>query len=419
MRLLHVSDWHLGATLGRVRRRPDHERVLDEIVAVAEDFAPHLVLHTGDLFDHPRPATDDLELGIETLRRLSERAPVVVLAGNHDSAPLFEVFDRLLHLGSDSSAQPVRFIAKARPSAHGGILEFGGADGERIRLAPVPFIHPNTLMEVFGVAPERWRADYTDQVSYVEDNLGAGLSEGYDPARDILLFAAHLHVGGATFSGSERPLHITDTYATRTEHLPQVSYAAFGHIHKPQPLPGTVPGEYAGSPIAIDFGERGEAKSVVCVEASPGGAAVIERVELSGGRPLVRLEGTLGDLERHRGEVGNAILQVICHTDEHVPQLADQVTELFPGADIYDITERCRTAAVEVVTDTGEVETEPPLDELFREYLAAEGTPARAVERAMEVFDDLFGAAEAETETESVFEEEDLFDLDSVGRLSS
>ncbi|KAA0233574.1 MAG: exonuclease SbcCD subunit D [Actinobacteria bacterium] len=417
MRLLHVSDWHLGATLGRVRRRPDHERVLGEIVAVCADFSPDLVLHTGDLFDHPRPATEDLSLGIETLRRLSERAPVVVLAGNHDSAALFGIFDRLLDLGSGGKAKPVRFIPKARPAAKGGIVDFTSSDGERIRLAPVPFIHPNTLMEVFGVPPERWKADYTDQVRYVEENLGAGLSEGYDPSRDVLLFAAHLHVGGATFSGSERPLHITDTFATRTEHLPQVSYAAFGHIHKPQSLPGTVPGEYAGSPIAIDFGERDEVKSVVCVEASPGAAASIERVELSGGRPLVRLEGSLGELERHRHEVGDAILQVICCTDEHVPQLADQVTELFPEADIYDIAERCSAALVEVVTDTGEADAEPPLGDLFREYLATEETPAPAVDRAMRVFDDLLGAAEAETE--AAFDEEVLFDLATVGKAAS
>ena len=68
--------------------------------------------------------------------------------------------------------------------------------------------------------------------------------------------------------------------------MPPVSYAAFGHIHKPQPLPGTVIGRYAGSIIPIDFGEEGEQKGAVVVEATPGRAARVEFVSLAAGRPL-------------------------------------------------------------------------------------------------------------------------------------
>ncbi|MGH9284988.1 MAG: metallophosphoesterase family protein, partial [Acidimicrobiales bacterium] len=276
MRLLHLSDWHLGTTLGRVSRVPDHEAVLDEMVAIAAGYRPHLVVHTGDLFDHSRPAVDDLRLGVETLRRLAAYAPVVVLAGNHDSPHLFEVFDRLLALGAGgrSTASPVRFVGRARPPAAGGVLSFPGERDEEVRLAPLPFVHPNALLEAFDVAPERWTANYTDQVRIYEERLGDGLAEGFDPNRHVLLFAAHLHVGGARFSGSERMVHCTDGYATTVEHLPAVSYAAFGHIHRPQALPGgRARGRYAGSPIAVDFGEAGEPKGVVTVEARPGRVA--------------------------------------------------------------------------------------------------------------------------------------------------
>ena len=75
------------------------------------------------------------------------------------------------------------------------------------------------------------------------------------------------------------------------ECLPAVSYAAFGHIHKPQKLPGTqVTGRYAGSPIQLDFGETGERKSVVLADLRPGRQANIDIVGLSGGRQLRRLE---------------------------------------------------------------------------------------------------------------------------------
>ena len=112
------------------------------------------------------------------------------------------------------------------------------ARGETVRLAPLPFVHPNATLDAFGVEPGKWARTYADQVRVIQDALGAGLLKGYDGARDVLLFSAHLHVGGATFSKSERPLHVSDAFATHVESLPPVAYAAFGHIHKPQALPG-------------------------------------------------------------------------------------------------------------------------------------------------------------------------------------
>lgn len=407
MRLLHVSDWHLGTTLGRVRRTSDHDEVLDEIVDVAAEFRPHLVVHTGDLFDHSRPAVEDLHRGVDALRRLADHAPVVVLAGNHDSPAMFDVFNRFLALGAGPGRAPVHFVGRARSAARGGILTFPGDDGEEVRLAPVPFIHPNTLLDTFDVAPERWTASYTDQVRLIEGNLGSGLTAGYDPNRHVLLFAAHLHVGGAAFSGSERPLHITDSYATSVEHLPAVSYAAFGHIHKPQPLPGgVVQGRYAGSPIPIDFGERGERKSVVCVEAQPGRVAIINEVPLSGGRPLVRVQGRLEELAGKIDEVGRAIVAVTVDTDEPTPELAAQVAELFPEATIFDVIERCRKTAVAEAQPLPDGE-EPPIRDLFRAYLAEE-LPAIHVESTAAVFDRLLEAAEAASVAD-FDDEEELF----------
>lgn len=415
MRLLHVSDWHLGATLGRVRRAGDHDEVLNEIVGVAADFRPHLVLHTGDLFDHARPAVEDLHRGVDALRRLAEHAPVVVLAGNHDSPAMFELFDHLLALGAGPGRAPVRFVSRARSAARGGILTLPGDDGEEVRLAPVPFIHPNTLLEAFDVPPERWTAGYSDQVRLIEENLAHGLTAGYDAGRHVLLFAAHLHVGGAAFSGSERPLHITDSYATAVEHLPPVSYAAFGHIHRPQPLPGgVVQGRYAGSPIPIDFGERNEKKSVVCVEARPGRVAAITEVPVSGGRPLLRVQGRLADLASRAGEVGRAIVAVTVDTDEPAPGLAEQVAALFPRATLFDVVERCAATAAPEAQPVPAGAPEPPIRELFREYLAEAKAPAALAPGVTALFDRLLEAAEAGVA--AAFDgEEALFDLPEAG----
>lgn len=386
MRLLHVSDWHLGATLGRLSRDTDHDAVIDEMCAIAQECRPHLILHTGDLFDHGRPPAVEMRRALDALARLAELAPVVVLAGNHDSPALFEVFNRLILLGTLGGRQNVTFVPRARPPDAGGILTFPGDPehaGEEVRLAPLPFIQQNSVLELFGVPPGRWTAEYRDQIQKVEAALAAGLQADYDPANHVLLFAAHLHVDGAVFSTSERRVHVSDTYATETEHLPPVSYAAFGHIHRPQQLPGVTAGRYAGSPIPIDFGELGEQKSVVFVEATPGKTARVETVPLSGGRKLWRAEGSLEDLMARNP--GPAIVQVIVDVDDRVPDLVDRLAKCWPDAVFFDVVERVAGAHVDAVMDT-DGEVEPPLADLFREYLAATETSGALVDATMGVF---------------------------------
>ncbi len=75
LKLLHTSDWHLGAKLGRHDRAPDHQAALRGLLDLAESIRPDLILHCGDLFDAFRPPHDALRLGAPALRRLAAVAP--------------------------------------------------------------------------------------------------------------------------------------------------------------------------------------------------------------------------------------------------------------------------------------------------------------------------------------------------------
>jgi exonuclease SbcD len=222
-------------TLGRVSREVDHQAVLDEIVGIAADYRPHLVLHTGDLFDSARPPVDSMRLGLDALRRLADLAPVVVLAGNHDSRPLFRLFNQIIEF---ATAPRIRFVADVVRPGDGGILEFPGDDDEVIRLACMPFLHPNALVDVIETPPEGWTGKYADSIRLLQDMYRRGFEIDYDNRRHINLYAAHLHVGGAVLAKSERAVHVSQDYAVDVEALPPVTYAAFGHIHKPQKLAG-------------------------------------------------------------------------------------------------------------------------------------------------------------------------------------
>jgi DNA repair protein SbcD/Mre11 len=391
MRLLHVSDWHIGRQTYRCSRTPDHEAALGEIVDLARDTRPHLVLHTGDVFDGFRPGYAEMAFAVEALEELAALAPVVVIAGNHDSPALFRLFDRLQGLDPR-----IRFVDRVRPAADGGLLDLPGAHGEVVRIAFLPFVHANRLVDRFEDA-STWTATYSDRIQRIEEELERGLAAGYDRSRHVLLFAAHLYVSGARFSGSERPLHVSDAYATRLRRLPNVSYAAFGHIHLPQPLPRRVTGRYAGSPIPLDFGEEREQKEVVLVEAEPGEPAVVTPVALEGGRPLRTIVGTPDEVRAAAATVGDALCRVTVCTEEPIPDLAALVAELLPTATVVEVSEDCAATRLEVVEATmTEADAEPGFRELFREYLAERGTRAAQANRVLRTFETLVQAVETE-----------------------
>ena len=383
MRLLHVSDWHLGRATYNVSRAPDHDRVLAEIVGLARQTRPHLIIHSGDVWDAVRPAYSDLQRGLDALKELGAIAPTVVLLGNHDSPHLFDLLQGIV-----GREYRITFVSRARRPSVGGVLEFAGEGDEVLRLAPLPFVHQNRMIDDVE-DPATWNTEYADRVQRIVDALGTGLQEGYDSGRHILLFAAHLHVTGATFSAtSQRPLTITDSYATRAERIPAVTYGAYGHIHRPQPLPGTRLAWYAGSPIALDFGEEGETKVALTVEASPGRPARVERHELHGSRPLRRLEGTLDQLRAAAPEVGDALCLVTVHTERTIPNLADQVVEMLPEATVLQVDERSSQRELQVlrVRETSEG-TEPTLAELFNEYVGEVGVAAGDAAAVVNLFE--------------------------------
>lgn len=404
-RIIHTGDWHVGRNLLGCDRRDDHREALSAICEIVEARKPDLVIHAGDLFDIPRPAAEDLQLAIDALQRIANVAPTIVLLGNHDSPAYFRLFNTILRDGG-----PLRFVTHAKPPEQGGIVDYTTTDGQRIRVAPVPFIHQNRQIDWFG-DPTRFTGDYAHKVALINEALAEGLADGYDTTRDVLVYAAHLYVAGAQRVGTgERDVHVTRDYATQPETLPQTSYAAFGHIHKPQKLPGGRTGAYCGSTLQLDFGEEGEQKSLVLVEADPGQPAEIELVELTAGRPLMTLRGTLGQLEQYADRVGPAIVKVVVDTDEPISDLADTVRAILPEAAFANLGQAVAGTELESLgTAEGEAEEQLGVGELFEQYLAVTGTRQADAELVRALF--------AELESSELDEEQPAACIGSIKRL--
>ena len=381
MKLLHTSDWHLGAKLGRHDRTPDHLNALRGLLAVAESERPDLVLHTGDLFDASRPPYEALQLGVRALGRLVKLAPTVVIAGNHDSSMLLRVLDEMA-----GAATPRRLWLVTAPR----VLTFPNIADDPVAVACVPFIPPGAIADYAAGDPSRFEGDYADGVKTLNQRL---LDEAHEKAgtRGIVLYAAHLHVQGARPGRSERRMTVGEDYATHLEGLQRALYCAFGHIHDPQLLPGgAAQGRYAGSLIPLDFGERQQTKQTVLVTIGDG--VQVETRDLPGGRPLTEFAGTLADLERRaaNGGLDGCILKARVVSADPIPDLADRLAEWSPACAVFELVNALENQPVKAIDPTREGDAEPALDALFREWRTS---AARGVKAPHEAVGALFAQA--------------------------
>lgn len=92
MRVAHLSDTHLGYAEFEVRdpgtglnvRELDVYRAFEHACRAIRDLNPDLVVHTGDLFDNPRPPNHAVVLAFQQFGSLArDGIPVAVVAGNH------------------------------------------------------------------------------------------------------------------------------------------------------------------------------------------------------------------------------------------------------------------------------------------------------------------------------------------------
>ena len=381
MKLLHTSDWHLGAKLGRVDRAPDHQIAIRGLLEIAETERPDLILHTGDLFDAYRPPYDALERGVRALGRLAKVAPTVVLAGNHDSPKLLQVLDELAQ-----AAKPRRLWFATAPK----VLTFRELADVPASVVCVPFIHPGVIADYATGDMTRFEGDYADGIKTLNHRL---LDEARQAAgaRGIVLYAAHLHVQGARPGKSERRITVGEDYATHLQGLQHALYCAFGHIHDPQLLPGGVArGRYAGSLIQLDFGESQQAKQAVVVLID--NDVQVKTQELPGGRPLVDFAGTLEEFESRasKGGLDGCIVKGRVVSEDPIPDLADRLREWSPKCAVFELSNPITNQLVKAIDTTAADDEEPAFEELFLEWRT---TRARGIQASHDAVGALFRAA--------------------------
>lgn len=344
MRIVHTSDWHLGKTLHREPLYDAQRAFIDELISIVKDQKADAVLVSGDVFDRSVPSAEALEIYEDALRRLTELCPVVITSGNHDSPQRLGLngwaMERAgIHLRTTLAdiARPVLLGDSGKQVAVYGIpyLEPALTDAHLDRLAPVA---------VGNAAGGKAAGDSTDgdaqsrrltheRVLRKALHLAAADLANRGGMPSVVM--AHAWFAGGTTgvdemrSESERPSLGTIEIAPLNLLAP-FSYAALGHLHKPQDPHDTM--RYSGSPIKYSFGEIKKDKRVLVVDISDAGLTSVSEIGLSEHRGMSEVQGTLTELltSREFDVVQEHYLRVQLTDPEPQAHALDRLRARFP-----------------------------------------------------------------------------------------
>ncbi|NVI89929.1 exonuclease SbcCD subunit D [Actinomadura sp. BRA 177] len=308
MRILHTSDWHLGRSFHREDLLAAQAAFVDHLVETVTAERVECVLVSGDVYDRALPAVDAVKLCNEALERLAERARVVLIAGNHDSA-------RRLGFGSalmDKAGVHVRtdFATVGQPVIVGDAAIYG-----------IPYLEPELVRHPWDLEERSHAAALTEAMRRVRDDA-AGRGE-----RSVVL--AHAFVTGGESSESERDISVGGSSQVSASVFDGVDYAALGHLHGAWRITDRV--RYSGSPLAYSFSEEKHVKGSWLIDLTADGVAA-DFVAAPVPRPLARLRGRIDDLlsDPSNEEYEDRWLQVTL-TDARRPSAAmERLRRRFP-----------------------------------------------------------------------------------------
>lgn len=364
MKLIHLSDLHLGKRVNEFSMLEDQQYILTEILQIIDREKPDGVMIAGDVYDKSVPSAEAVALLDDFLVRLAKRdLQVFLISGNHDS-PERMAFGGRLMAQSGVHLAPV-YDGKVSPSTLTD--EYGP-----VNLYLLPFLKPAHVRRCF---PEREILTYTDALAAAIEAMGV------DPAqRNVLV--THQFVTGAARCDSEE-ISVGGTDNVDVSVFEPFDYVALGHIHGPQQV-GRETVRYCGTPLKYSFSEAKHQKSVTVVELGEKGAVSVRTVPLTPMRDLAELRGTYEELTFRGFYQGTSYPRDYVHitlTDEEdIPDAVSKLRIIYPNLMKLDYDNKRTRAGI--VLERAEDQQRSPLELLEEFYEKQNGQPMGEEQRA-------------------------------------
>lgn len=274
MKLLHLSDLHLGLKVCEMSMLDEQREIFEQIFTYLSKYPVDAVLLAGDIYDKSVPPVDAILLFDEILGKFSDMGlPVLMISGNHDSAERLSFGARVMKknmiwIGTNVSEAitPIKLYDRFGP----------------VNFYLLPFIRPIDVNNAFGQTLTK----YTDALRYVIEQMQVNTDE-----RNVIL--SHQFVADTSTFDSERTVGNTDCVDKCVYEI--FDYTALGHLHAPKSA-GNEKIRYCGTPLKYSLSEIEHKKSMTIVTLSEKSNVQIETVPLFPKHDMRKITGTFQQL---------------------------------------------------------------------------------------------------------------------------
>ena len=326
MRFFHLSDLHIGLKLMNRDLREDQEYILSEVIEAADREKPDAIVIAGDIYDKAIPSAEAVEIFDQFLGELTEAVPsavIMMISGNHDSAPRVDCFRKVL------SRQKVHMIGQP-PRTEDEYIEKVTLEDKHgnVNFYLLPFVKPSMVKQVVGTDENGNNLSYNETLHRLIGRENINQDE-----RNVLVSHQFYLPVGKKAEEIER----MDSEIRTVGNIDEVSadileifdYAALGHIHKPMKL-GNENWRYCGTPLACSVSEAQQQKGVIMVEMGAKGEVETTVLPLY---PLHQVRVIKGELEEVLAEKSQDYVTVILtdKKDLDVIDMQERIRLTFPN----------------------------------------------------------------------------------------
>lgn len=346
MKIMHLSDLHIGKKVNEYSMLQDQIYILKEILRIIDNEKVETVIIAGDVYDRSLPPNEALELFDEFLYQLSGRnVNVFVISGNHDSP------ERISYCGRMMTENKI-FLS---PVYDGNVKPITlNDDYGEVNFYLLPFVRPADIRRYF---PDENIENYTDAVKVAIDNMNVDFNE-----RNILV--THQFVTGAELSESE-DIIVGGTDNVSGEVFDGFDYVALGHIHREQTV-GKDNIRYCGTPLKYSFSEAKHIKSVTILDFNDKGNIEYSKIPLTPFRDMREIRGTYYELtlkSSYESTNTEDYLHITLTDEEDIPDAIGKLRSIYPNIMKLDY-DNLRTRGSGTVDAIENIESKSPF-ELF------------------------------------------------------
>ena len=250
MKVLHVSDLHIGKRVNGMSMLDDQRYILRQILDIAENHQVTVLLIAGDIYDKASPSAEAVTVFDAFLTdAVAAGLRVLAIPGNHDSA------ERIAYAQGLLEKQGV-----CLPPVYAGTVERVELEDEHgpVEFWLLPFLKPGDVRRFFP--DEEIGDDYSAALRAV---LGAcDIDQG---KRNVVLSHQLVTAYGTAPDRADDEIKLGGMDNVDVSVYGAFDYVALGHVHRPQRV-GRDTVRYSGSPLKYSFSEARYGKSVALVE---------------------------------------------------------------------------------------------------------------------------------------------------------